>query len=136
MPVFLDEISKFISDKKLKKNILEIKNEEAGESEDTSHANLFKYALKEINLLIEEKEFDELNKFKDMFDKLLNVSIDKEAFVLGVNYGLEINAEDNIQLLLKNCSYSEESIEILRRTSFFDIHLKNEIEHIKICFEN
>jgi len=96
MPSFLNLLSRYTFDSHFKKSLLNIMNEEEGFLDGEPHYILFQRAINEIGLNIQISERKIVRNLENGFLDLIKNVNDKEAFVLGVNYGLEITAEDNI----------------------------------------
>lgn len=135
IPGFLTKISQVISQNDIKQRILQIVAEENGEGLAFSHSELFKIAMTQSGLTVESVKIRSICKFENAFNHLLHQET-SEAFAVGVSFGLEIIAEENINYLLENTSYSDECFKAHAESLFFKIHLVNEIEHIEKCYLN
>lgn len=137
VPTFLSEISLYILNYDSKERINGIIQEENGEGNPgLNHATLYKEALSQIGIIARKKEIKAITLFLKNFRQIIQEQEDKEAFAIGVSFGLEIIAEDNISYLLKYSSPSDSDMSYLKNTLFFKIHLQNEIEHINSCIRN
>jgi hypothetical protein len=136
MPSFLRRLSSYVIDPLSKRVLLDIMDEEEGLNDGQAHSVLFLDAIKEIGFILTSQQGESLERFQKEFDQFLKVVTDKEAFVLGVNYGLEVFAQDNIGKLLNLCSYDEDTLKKLKNSLFFEIHLLNEVKHINLCRNN
>jgi hypothetical protein len=138
VPLFLKEIIRYVNEDQAISRIKSIIEEELGCEKDgyKNHAELYRLALLEVGIVIEEERVSSIPKFWDDFQTAISLVDDKEAFSIGVSFGLEIIAEENIIQLLKYSSPTINCYEKLKESSFFVIHLKNEKEHIEKSIKN
>lgn len=136
IPDFFSQIVEEIENVTIKERINHIIAEELGnDNQDlSSHSELYRQSLATIGIIVDQKELKSIQFLQEQF--ILKEHKDRESFAVGVCFGLEIIAEQNIDYLLKYSCVSSEDINSLRKTLFFKIHLVNEIEHINKCFEN
>lgn len=137
VPVFLKELVTHISNRKICQRIEEIILEETGDGHLLqNHAQLYKSAMFENMIDLKIIKTNSISLFqKNYKDKIEDVLV-KESFCVGVSYGLEIIAEQNIKYLLYYSAQDKTSYAKLEKTLFFQIHLENEIEHINKCMQN
>jgi hypothetical protein len=138
VPEFLQFLMPQISNEPIRERISSIVYEELGEgNRDLKHSILYKQALNEIGITInDETTNSSLLNYQNKIAQILLDNNDPEALSVGLAYGLEIIAEENIQYLLKYSSFNHYSHELLSKSIFFKIHLQNEIEHIRKGEEN
>lgn len=138
VPAFFDCLLRYIEEPTIRERISHIIFEELGEgSVEANHANLFRLAVNRAGGVLDENYMAvAVKNFSTATMKSIQDSNDSEAFAVGLAYGLEIIAEENIFFLLKYSSQNDQSLESLKRSAFFIIHLQNETEHIRKCEEN
>jgi hypothetical protein len=137
IPKFLTLLSDNITDQDPSDRVREIIKEELGGGDTSSnHAYLFKESMDEIKISVAKQELDVLNNLEAKTIEAISTSHDPSALCIGISYGLEIIAEENIKRLQYNSSYDYFSFNQLDSTLFFKIHKENEINHIKSCQEN
>lgn len=135
IPEFLLSLSENVSNLEVRNRILQIVAEENGEGLALSHHELFRQAMEQCGLKVCESNIPSISKFKNLYSCHSNLE-EKEAFAIGVSFGLEIIAEENINFLLEHTSYSADTFRLNEESLFFKIHLVNEKEHIEKCFQN
>ena len=135
IPEFLERIANEIDSPEVKGRILEIVCEEKGKDLSHSHSELFKQAMELHGYKIELINSRAIKHLISEFENSINY-FDRESFSIGVSFGLEIIAEENIDYLLSNTSESSFHYKKNRESLFFKIHLVNEAEHIAKCIEN
>ncbi|MBG58927.1 MAG: hypothetical protein CMJ16_00565 [Peredibacter sp.] len=129
MPNLLIEVSMKLKSNIKKKRILKIALEELGEGEKFSHDVLFLNSCKKIHYTPKIIDLRSLSKLKRSASMMID---DRE--LLGLSFGMEFTAIENIEFLFQKLSYGEE--EDLRNTRFFQIHFANEEEHIAENYKN
>lgn len=70
----------------------------------------------------------------DLWRSLVSFKSDSE--VLGILLGLEIPAEENIEMIFTSLGYSEPVRTELAKTKFFALHRAIEIEHVRLTVSN
>jgi pyrroloquinoline quinone (PQQ) biosynthesis protein C len=70
----------------------------------------------------------------DLWRSLVSFKSDSE--VLGILLGLEIPAEENIEMIFTSLGYSESVSAVLAKTKFFALHRAIEIEHVRLTVSN
>lgn len=135
IPNFLEELSRNISNRTIRLRILEIVSEEMGGGFFQTHAEMFYQAMTYLGHNISLIEVEAIRDFEDEFKQKI-MFYDPEAFSVGVSFGLEVIAEENIQFLLSSTSRSKAEYEANKSSTFFKIHLINEKDHIEKCKQN
>ena len=129
MPNLLIELSMKIKSNPKKKRILKIALEELGEGEKSSHDVLFQNSCKEISYIPKVVHLRSLNGLKRSAS-----AMNDERELLGLSFGMEFTAIENIEFLFEKLSNGKK--EALRNTRFFQIHFENEEEHIAENYKN
>lgn len=130
MPTILRSAASNITTKEQRTSLLEISKEEDGEIEGTPHYIMFKESCEkaEINPQILD--------LKVLRDLMHFASLNFDATILGLCFGLEVIANENIDYLFNNICWKECHRADLEKTLFFKIHRVNEDRHISSNFEN
>ena len=136
IPNFLESLNKNIINPDIKERVNEIIFEERGEGNYLNrHSRLFSLSFEKMNKKVLKIDLESIPFLENEFCRFQGDQR-AEAFSVGVSFGLEIIAEENIEYLLNYCSSSEKEVGNLSETNFFKIHRVNEVEHISKCFEN
>ena len=135
IPGFLSELKTKINNDEIVQRIGEIIFEELGSgNENMNHAKLFYFSQVKLNRRPRELGFKCIQNLKN---ELSNLSDDSSgAYFVGISFGLEIIAEENISYLLSLTSTDEKEYQQLVQSAFFKIHFINEIDHINKCYDN
>ena len=131
MPQILINCSKNIDFDQHKESFLQIAKEElGGDFTGIPHSTLFLNSCRNVGLELSVVNISELN------DLLIYSQSKRNFSLLGLSFGLEIIANENIDFLLSSISIGESNKIKLRNTLFFQVHMQNEDEHIKATFDN
>ena len=120
MPDFLHHAAMQLAQKTCRRTLLTIAHEEK------SHAHLFKEACLFIHLRPRK------TKLKHLEELWYFVSVNDSHAILGLCFGLEIIANENIEYLFQKLGAQSK----LNLTSFFMIHRVNEQAHIEMNYKN
>jgi hypothetical protein len=113
-----------------KASLLKIAKEEAGEIDGIPHYQMFSSACRIIDVFPRNVEIECLNLLID------EVTTNFDSTILGICFGLEIIANENIQFLLTSLCISKNEYDLLDNSQFFTIHKQNEDEHIRLNYKN
>ncbi len=133
MPKYLTKAASLVSTNEIRRNIVQIAYEELGSgSHKAIHSHLFLECLdnnfKRDHQITCEKELASLlNKIQK------NPS---DSFILGINLGLEIPANENIECIFNAITTNKEEELKIEKMPFFKIHRINEDEHIRLNVKN
>lgn len=139
LPGFLSLSTAKLSDNLIRHYLIQIAFEElGGRKNDEIHCRLLEEVLAEIG--ISRSEMDQVNcevqeQLCDRFYGAL-VMANTDAEILGLNLGMEIIAEENIETLFSILAYSNEAADSLERSLYFKEHRAIEENHLRISVSN
>ncbi len=139
VPKFLLQSAVNVSDNLIRHYIIQVAFEElGGRKTDEIHSHLFRSMLNDIGL--EDKVMLSISSLfgTDLLDQLYSdmENSKSDAETLGMSLGLEINAEENIEVLFEGLSYSKGIKSTLEDSLFFRMHRVVEEEHIRLNISN
>jgi hypothetical protein len=128
-----------VSNNLLRHYLVQIVFEElGGRDENEIHSRLFEESIRQIGLDRETEnqlvQMADLSFFDLHYNEMNNSQSD--SHVLGLNLGLEINAEENIDTLFRALAYNGDAHKLLENSMFFRIHRVVEEEHIRLNVAN
>lgn len=140
LPSFLTLSAARVKDNLVRHYLIQIAYEElGGRRSDEIHCRLFAEALAGIG--IGEKDLDSLGgaaRPSDIYDDFYGALIRAEstAEILGLNLGVEIIADENIETLFSLLAYSDDAAGALNESAFFRLHRAIEEEHLRLSISN
>ncbi len=130
MPSLLIQASNNIDVFHQRETLITIAKEERGDVDGVPHFEMFANACKEIGIFPKILELDILEELM-----LFAMRSDNHK-TLGLCFGLEVIANENIQYLFQNLSNDLLEEKTLSASDFFKIHRMNEDTHIELNFRN
>jgi hypothetical protein len=113
-----------------RETLLTIAAEENGEVDGIPHFKMFSNACSLIGI------DPQLMHLKVLEDLMIFAQKSRNHQTLGLCFGLEVIANENISFLLKSLSNNSSEFELLSVSTFFEIHRSNEDTHIDMNFKN
>jgi hypothetical protein len=130
MPSFLTSAASLMKDPRMSFSLVQIVWEEMGEGDEQMiHADLFMKAGQKVELNISKTD-------TSFLDTLKLKGNESQYYILGLAFGLEVIANENIAYLYKCLSWNEKSATVLKSDYFFQTHFINEDNHIDLNFKN
>jgi pyrroloquinoline quinone (PQQ) biosynthesis protein C len=139
LPSFLTLSAAKVADNLVRHYLIQIAFEElGGRKSDEIHCRLFAEAVAGIGIgeaeLASAAGGAQSDIYDDFYEALLRA--ESTAEVLGLNLGVEIIAEENIETLFALLAYSDTAAETLNESVFFRMHRAIEEEHLRLSISN
>ncbi len=137
MPKYLCRTASKVESNEVQHYIVQVAFEELGSRKVSNlHCELFKKSIEDIGVDINsiDKNTLDLSCLNELWETLENTN--NQSFILGINLGLEIPANENIECLFQSCLFDTNKEEDLAKSRFFIAHRINEDEHIRMNVAN
>lgn len=139
LPSFLTLSAAKADDNLVRHYLIQIAFEElGGRKSDEIHCRLFAEAVAGIGISEAELAAADCGAQSDIYDDFYEALLKAEstAEVLGLNLGVEIIAEENIETLFALLAYSDAAAAALNESVFFRMHRAIEEEHLRLSISN
>lgn len=139
LPSFLTLSAARVEENLVRHYLIQIAYEElGGRRSDEIHCHLFAQALAGVGIGEPELAALDAGALSDIYDDFYGTLLGAEstAEILGLNLGVEIIAEENIETLFSLLAYSDAAAEALNRSVFFRMHRAIEEEHLRLSVSN
>jgi len=140
MPWFLCQAAAMVSNNLLRHYIIQTAFEELGLRDHREiHPEMFWKSAETIGInelpTIEDFNIELIEKIlSGLKETLLGYTSDSK--IMGVLLGLEIPAEENIEIIFNGLGYDNQQLEKLENEKFFKLHREIELEHVRLTVAN